>query len=76
MPELLERPVLADFQRYVAELEVERGFEGQDVVQKCLMLGEEVGELFKAVRKHAQIKVDLERAFREKEARNKVRVWE
>ena len=43
---------------------------------KCLMLGEEVGELFKAVRKHAQIKVDLERAFREKEARNKVRVWE
>jgi NTP pyrophosphatase (non-canonical NTP hydrolase) len=96
---------LADFQRYVAELEAERGFEGQDVVQKCLMLGEEVGELFKAVRKHAQIKVDrnseigsadeeladilifvcsianrmgvdLERAFREKEARNKVRVWE
>ena len=57
MPELPESPLLADFQSYVAELEVERGFVEQDVVQKCLMLGEEVGELFKAVRKHARIKV-------------------
>jgi len=58
MLELGAQPTLADFQRYVVELEDERGFSEQDVVQKCLMLGEEVGELFKVVRKHTKIKVD------------------
>ena len=58
MPELVARPILEDFQHYVRELEAERGFSEQDVVQKCLMLGEEVGELFKVVRKHTRIKTD------------------
>ena len=104
MPELKAQPTLADFQKYAAELEDERGFSGQDIVQKCLMLGEEVGELFKVVRKHTNIKVDpnssigeageeltdvfifllaianrlnvdLEQAFRDKEEKNKTRVW-
>lgn len=43
---------LNDLQCYVAEMEEERGFSHCDVVQRCLQLGEEVGELFKAVRKH------------------------
>ena len=105
MPELGAHPTLADFQKYAAELEDERGFSEQDVVQKCLMLGEEVGELFKVVRKHTKIKVDpnssigeageeltdififllaianrlnvdLEQAFRDKEEKNKTRVWQ
>jgi hypothetical protein len=44
-----------DLQRYAAEMEEERGFAHRDVVSQCLLLGEEVGELFKAVRKHEKI---------------------
>lgn len=58
MPHLPPRPTLADMQRYVAELETERGFQGQDVVQKALLLGEEVGELFKALRKSQGLSID------------------
>lgn len=58
MPILKKNPTLADFQNYVFELENERGFINQTVVEKCLLLGEEIGELFKAVRKKQQIKID------------------
>lgn len=104
MPNLNEHPTLADFQAYVAKLEIERGFEDQSVRDKCLLLGEEIGELFKAVRKAEGLKVDvssqfgtvseeladvliylcaianrygidLEVAFREKEAINHQRSW-
>jgi NTP pyrophosphatase (non-canonical NTP hydrolase) len=40
-----------DLQRYVPEVEQERGFSSNTVLQKCLLLGEEVGELLKAVRR-------------------------
>jgi NTP pyrophosphatase (non-canonical NTP hydrolase) len=49
---LKQATALDDLQRYVAEMEEERGFSHVDVVQQCLLLGEEVGELFKAIRKH------------------------
>ncbi len=39
-------------------MEIERGFDHQTVIEKCLLLGEEVGELFKAVRKSEKIKID------------------
>lgn len=55
---LKENPTLKDFQEYVKDLENERGFSKQDVLQKCLLLGEEIGELFKAVRKMQSISVD------------------
>jgi NTP pyrophosphatase (non-canonical NTP hydrolase) len=58
MPELKNDARLIDFQRYVAQLEQERGFDHQSVLDKCLMLGEEVGELFKSVRKQEGIKID------------------
>ncbi len=58
MPILKEKPTLKDFQNYVVELENERGFINQTVVEKCLLLGEEIGELYKAVRKQQQIKID------------------
>lgn len=59
MPVLKESPTLKNFQEYVRELEIERGFDKEDVLKKCLLLGEEVGELFKAVRKKGKvIKVD------------------
>jgi len=39
-------------------MEVERGFDEQMVIRKCLLLGEEMGELFKAIRKSDGMKVD------------------
>ena len=48
MPELNKNPLLKDYQAYVAALETERGFCSQSAKDKCLLLGEEVGELFKA----------------------------
>jgi NTP pyrophosphatase (non-canonical NTP hydrolase) len=47
---LKKQPTLKDFQEYIIEIEKERGFK-TDVLSNCLMLGEEVGELFKAIRK-------------------------
>jgi len=55
MLNLKDNPTLKDFQEYVKKLEVERGFHEESVLQKCLLLGEEVGELFKAVRKRDRI---------------------
>ena len=104
MPQLNDHPRLADFQTYVAQMEAKRGFEDQSARDKCLLLGEEIGELFKAVRKFEGLKVDdashfgtiseeladiliyvcaianrydidLETAFRSKEAINHGRSW-
>lgn len=101
---LKENPTLADISQYIVDMEAERGFTEQNVLQKCLMLGEEVGELFKAIRKAEKMRVDnnstigsveeeiadvliflcsiasrygidIEQALREKEERNKSRVW-
>ena len=98
------RPTLAELQEYVVRLEVERGFSTQSARDKCLLLGEELGELFRAVRRAEGLRVDpssrvadvadeladcliylcaianryeldLETAFRAKEARNASRTW-
>ncbi len=105
MLHLKPQPTIQDFQTYVRQLEQERGFDNQTAAQKGLLLGEEVGELFKAMRKHEtelrvdeksqthsvadeladvfiylcaianRYDVDLEQAFRDKEEKNKTRVW-
>jgi NTP pyrophosphatase (non-canonical NTP hydrolase) len=95
---------LPGIQDYVAQMEAERGLDHQDLPSQCLKLGEEVGELYRAVRKlqgHPQdpggrtadvgdeavdalillmsivnrCGINLEDAFRAKEARNETRVW-
>lgn len=65
MPELMNNPTLIHFQNYVAELEKERGFANQSIIDKCLLMGEEVGELFKAVRKTEGLLVDENSNFSE-----------
>ena len=55
MLSLPPKPTMDNFQEYVRQLERERGFTGQSAIQKCLLFGEEVGELFKAVRKRDAI---------------------
>lgn len=49
---------LEEIQQYVADMEVERGFSDRPIIEQCLQLGEEVGEVFKAVRKHQNIHTD------------------
>ena len=42
---------LPHIQDYVRNMEIERGLDRQDLTSQCLKLGEEVGELYRAVRK-------------------------
>ncbi|WP_319499983.1 MazG nucleotide pyrophosphohydrolase domain-containing protein [uncultured Draconibacterium sp.] len=65
MPNLKDQPQLAEFQEYVKALEQEWGFASQTTIDKCLLLGEEVGELFKAVRKSEGLLVDSNSDFSE-----------
>ncbi len=53
---------LKDVQNYVVELEKERGF-SKNTINKEILLGEEVGELFKALRKKVKIKDDHDSEF-------------
>ncbi|MBZ4374882.1 MazG nucleotide pyrophosphohydrolase domain-containing protein [Corallococcus sp. AS-1-6] len=103
MIELPERAAMLDYQRYIHDLESLHGWLQQDLVLNCFRMGEEVGELFKAVRQYEKKSseatarehvgeelvdvlnyllaianragVDLEQAFREKNARNQQRTW-
>lgn len=58
MPEL-KNATLQNLQQYVTDMEIERGFSTQTTIEKCLLLGEELGELFKAIRKSENIKIDV-----------------
>ena len=63
MLNLKDNPTLLDLQRYVEDLEIERGFSDQSARDKCLLLGEEIGELFKAIRKSEGLKIDKTSKF-------------
>lgn len=103
---------MAAFQRYIHALEAMHGWLSVDLIHNCFLMGEEVGELFKAVRKYERyyeqggsdpttagerkahvaeelvdvfnylcaianrLDIDLEQAFREKNARNQTRSWD
>ena len=104
MEPLSQGASLPGIQKYVAKMEAERGLDKQDLPSQCLKLGEEVGELYRAVRKLQgnpqdpdgrianigdeaidtlillisivnRCGINLEDAFRTKEARNETRVW-
>lgn len=99
-------PTLADYQQYVREMILERGFKDESISELLMLLMEECGELARACRKHTSaktdaakpsdkdkidheladilmytlaisnhFKLDLEKAFREKEEINKQRIW-
>ena len=48
---LKTNPTLLDIQHYVTAIEDERGFAGNTVLEKYLLLSEEMGELAKCIRK-------------------------
>lgn len=58
MPQFTSQPSLTELQTYVSQLEEERGFTDNTIQQSCLLLGEEIGELFKAIRKQQKMKLD------------------
>jgi len=61
---LKQNPTLGDIQAYVSILEQERGFDKTTTnIQSALQLGEEVGELFKAIRKAEKMRVDTNSKF-------------
>ncbi len=108
---------MAEYQRYIHALEKMHDWLDVDLVHNCFLMGEEVGELFKAVRRYERyyesddrapgrqeeaedgasrktelaeelvdvmnyimaianrVGVDLEQAFRKKNARNQRRTW-
>ena len=49
---LVENAPMSEYQRYIYELEAMHGWLDVDLVHNCFLMGEEVGELFKAIRKH------------------------
>ena len=109
MIELPETPTMQDYQAYVHAMEAHHGWLEVDLVHNCFLMGEEVGELFKAIRKYNKLfteaakqvdedavahvaeelvdvfnylvaianrlGIDLETAFRQKNAENMKRTW-
>ncbi len=100
---------LSAYQEYIHALETQHGWLDVDLVHNCFLMGEEVGELFKAIRKHQKyfsegnvqpqdsktavaeelvdvfnyllalanrLDIDLEDAFRSKNAHNQQRRWD
>ncbi len=104
---------MKEYQRYIHDLEAMHGWLKVDLVHNCFLMGEEVGELFKAIRKHERLfsesqappttdleaskehvgeelvdvfnylmaianrlDIDVEEAFRRKNARNQQRTWD
>ncbi len=55
---LPEKPLLRDFQEYVASMVKERGFEKEAIPQIFMLFLEECGEMAKAARKSAGMKTD------------------
>lgn len=102
---------LSAYQRYIHDLEAMHGWLEVDLVHNCFLLGEEVGELFKAIRRYERLfeqagaepagkeaarahvgeeivdvlnyllalanrlDIDVEEAFRDKNAKNQERSW-
>lgn len=104
MKPIKENPTLTDYQQYIREMVVERGFTDTTVPELFMYLSEETGELAKAARQlihmHCDdnsekmevaheiadvfeylldianhLDIDLEQAFRDKEAINNGRTW-
>ena len=52
MIELPKNAQIKDYQEYIHALETLHGWLDVDLVHNCFLMGEEVGELFKSIRKY------------------------
>ncbi len=55
MIELRPGAPLSDYQQYIHKLETLHGWLDVDLVHNCFLMGEEVGELFKGIRKYERL---------------------
>jgi NTP pyrophosphatase (non-canonical NTP hydrolase) len=109
MIELPPEAPMAQYQSYIDQLEHLHGWQHVDLIHTCFLLGEEVGELFKAIRRTEKLfeqagampatnheavaeelvdifnyllalanrlNIDMESAFRAKNAYNQTRRWQ
>lgn len=58
---LPSNPTLKDFQKYTAEMILERGFRDESISELLMLLLEECGELARACRQHTSAKSDTAR---------------
>lgn len=70
---LPEGAAMSAYQEYVTRLEELHGWLEVDLVHNCFLMGEEVGELFKSIRKHLRY---YEEHDPEEEAKSKLHVSE
>ncbi|MGE3726079.1 MAG: MazG nucleotide pyrophosphohydrolase domain-containing protein [Candidatus Sericytochromatia bacterium] len=68
MIELPNRAAMADYQRYIHQLEILHGWQDVDLIHNCFLLGEEVGELFKAIRRTEKLYLQATESSPEKAA--------
>jgi NTP pyrophosphatase (non-canonical NTP hydrolase) len=71
MMTLPDGAAMKDYQRYIHELEAMHGWLSVDLVHNCFLMGEEVGEVFKAVRRYNKL-FDEGRSTPTEEARAQV----
>ena len=70
---LPEGAPMSAYQEYVTQLEALHGWLEVDLVHNCFLMGEEVGELFKSIRKHLRY---YEEHHPEEEMKSKLHVGE
>ena len=106
MKELPANATMSDYQALIHQLEAHHGWLDVDLIHNCFLMGEEVGELFGAIRQYEayfqegdtnaskenvaeeivdvfnyllaianRLDIDVEAAFRRKNARNFLRTW-
>ena len=106
MKELPKNATMPEYQDLIHRLETHHGWLDVDLIHNCFLMGEEVGELFGAIRQYEayfkkegvaaskenvaeelvdvfnyllaianRLDIDVEDAFRKKNARNFVRTW-
>lgn len=64
---LKENPTLADFQEYIKQVGIERGWNKNDQLQIFLLFMEEVGELAKAIRNRMGLYTEKNKKIKENE---------
>ena len=63
---------IKQLQEYIKITADQRGFSGETITEKMLLMVEEVGELAKSLRKFIGLKVDVEKADKYSKARHEI----
>lgn len=58
---LKANPTLKDYQKYVSDMILERGFKDESISELLMLMMEECGELARACRKYTSAKSDIHR---------------